>query len=564
MAEIRPYSFVKAVPEPEAEPVPVVIAGADLARLSFLVIDSVTDMRVATCAMLNEFGAGEVDYAARSGDAGGMLRRKEYDVVLSEYDLGHGFDGLYLFEEARRHGLLKASCVFMIVTAERRATRVIGAAELAPDAIVLKPYTGEVLYGKLLRAIRRKARFRPIDEAVLAHDFLLAIHLCEAEVAAGGEDATSFLRMKVHLLLRVGDWAAARDLCRELLAGQDLPWARMALGKALYHLASYDEARTVFQGVLAEHELVMEAYDWLAKTQRASGDGAGAQETLGRAVARSPYVVGRQRDLGEAAWHNGDLAAADAALSETVRLARYSFWRDAGDYGRLAQVKMARGDTLGARRTAAEIRREFKEGSAVVMADALDADIWLKHGDKAKAREALDQALHGISTLLVPPPSEAGLVLAQACMNQQRFEVGEKIVRTVLKNRHDDALLQERIMTLYRGVGREEVASRLIEETNQDIVSLNNEAVRLAQEGALAEAAERFVKAVADMPANLLVLLNAINALLAFVNRNGWHDTYMRRAAEFLERVHELDQDNGRALQLAEIYRKTCQRFGRT
>lgn len=149
-------------------------------------------------------------------------------------------------------------------------------------------------------------------------------------------------------------------------------------------------------------------------------------------------------------------------------------------------------------------------------------------------------------------------------MNQQRFEVGEKIVRTVLKNRHDDAVLQERIVTLYRGAGREEVASRLIEETNQDIVSLNNEAVRLAQEGALAEAAERFVRAVADMPANLLVLLNAINALLAFVNRNGWHDTYMRRAAEFLERVHELDQDNGRALQLAEIYRKTCQRFGRT
>ncbi|SFN04907.1 CheY chemotaxis protein or a CheY-like REC (receiver) domain [Formivibrio citricus] len=566
MAEIRPYSFIKPapVPEAEAEPVPAFSAGPDLSRLSFLVIDSVTDMRVATCSMLNEFGAGNVDYAARSGDALGMLRRKEYDVVLSEYDLGHGFDGLYLFEEARRHGILKASCVFMIVTAERRATRVIGAAELAPDAIVLKPYTGDMLYGKLVRAIRRKARLRPIDEAVLAHDFLRAIHLCEAEIEAGGDDATSFLRMKVHLLLRIGDWAAARDLCREVLAQADLPWARMALGKSLYHLGSHEEARTVFQGVIAEHELVMEAYDWLAKSQSAGGDGPGALETLRRAVARSPYVIGRQRDLGDVAWHNGDLATADAAISETVRLSRYSFWRDPGDYGRLAQVQIARGDTLGARRTATEIRREFKDAPAAAMADALDADIWLKHGDKIRARDALDQALHGLSTLLAPPPSEVGLVLAQACMNQQRFEVGEKIVRTVLKNRHDDAGLQGRVTTLFRQAGREEVASRLIEETNQDIVTLNNEAVRLAQSGELAAAAERFIKAVADMPANLMVLLNAINALLAFVNREGWHETYMRRAAEYLERVRELDQDNGRALQLAEIHRKTCQRFGRT
>lgn len=564
MSEIRPYSFANAVPVPELELATSASSGTDLSHLSFLVIDSVTDMRVATCALLNEFGAGNVDYASRSGDALGMLRHKEYDVVLSEYDLGHGFDGLYLFEEARRHSILKASCVFMIVTAERRATRVIGAAELAPDAIVLKPYTGDILYGKLIRAIRRKARFRPIDEAILAHDFLRAIHLCEAEIEAGGEDASSFLRMKVHLLLRIDDWAAARELCRELLAQTDLPWARMALGKSLYHLGSHEEARSVFQGVIAEHELVIEAYDWLAKSQRASGDGAGAQETLQRAVVRSPYVVGRQRDLGEVAWQEGDLAMADVALSETVRLSRYSFWRDPGDHGRLAQVQIARGDTLGARRTAAEIRREFKDVPAAAMADALDADIWLKHGDKIKARDALDQALHGLATLLAPPPAEVGLVLVHACMNQQRYEVGEKIARTVLKNRHDDFAVQGRVTTLFRQAGREEVASRLIDETNQDIASLNNEAVRLAQSGDLAAAAERFIKAVVDMPANPMVLLNTINALLAFVNRNGWHETYMRRVAEYLERVQELDQDNGRAMQLAEIHRKTCQRFGRS
>ena len=562
MAEIRPYSFAKSAPEPELVPQPVSLGSAvDLSGLRFLVVDSVPNMRAATCAQLSTFGAGQIEYASHAGDALGMIRRDDYDVILSEYDLGNGFDGLYLFEEARRHGLLKASCVFIIVTAERRATRVIGAAELAPDAIVLKPYTGETLYSKLMRAIRAKARLRPIDEAILAHDFLLAIRLCENGIQANDEDASALMRMKIHLLLRVGDWAAARDLCRETLAQADLSWARMALGKALYHLNGFEEALTVFQGVIAEHELVMDAYDWLARTQNALGDTTDALETLKRAATRSPYMVVRQRDLGELAWRNGDLATAETAMAETVRLARYSFWRDAGDWGRLAEVQLARGDNAGARRSAAEIRKEFREAPAAALADALDADIWLKLGDKQKARDALDQSLQGLATLLAPPPPEIGLAVASACMSQQRFDVGEKIARTVLKNRHDDPALHARVTDVFRRAGREEQGQRLIEEITQDIVTLNNEAVRLAQAGELAQAAEQFIKAVADMPANALVLVNAANALLAFVNRQGWHDTYMRRVAEYLERAKDIDPDNGRALQLAEIYRRTCLKF---
>lgn len=566
MAEIRRYSFTDP-PLPPESPTPAASLAAEtlaLGRLSMLVIDSVPDMRAATCSMLRDFGVGDIDYATRSGEALGMLRRKQYDVVLSEYDLGHSFDGLYLFEEARRHGFLKASCVFLIVTGERRASRVIGAAELAPDAIVLKPFTGDMLYGKLLRAIERKERFRAIDEAVLAQNYLQAIMLCDAQMQAAGQEEPLYQRMKIHLQLRVGDWTAARDGCRALLVQRDLPWARMALGKALYSLAQYEEARVVFQGVIAEHELVMEAYDWLARAQLAAGDGAAAQETLRQAALRSPFVVSRQRALGDVAWRNGDLAVADAALAETVRLARYSFAPDPGDYGRLAQVQIARGDTLAARRTAATLRREFKEPPSTVLADALDAEVWLKHGDKTRAREALETALHGMATYLVPPPPEVGLAVAQACFSQQRFEAGEKLVRNVLKNYHEDEALQRRVGELYRQVGREEMAERLIEETSQSVVALNNEAVRLAQEGALAEAAERFAKAVAEMPANQLVLLNAANALLAYVNQAGWHDTYMRQAAEYLERVREHNPLNGRALQLAEIHRRTCQRYGRS
>lgn len=170
---------------------------------------------------------------------------------------------------------------------------------------MLKPYNGEMLYGKLIRAIRRKARVRPIDEAILAHDFLQAIRLCDEGIKVGGEEATAYLRMKVHLLLRVGDWGGVRNLCRELLAQADLPWARMALGKALYHLDGFEEARTVFQGVIAEHELVMEAYDWLA-TQRAGGRRARNAETRSGAFAVRDRPPARPWRAGLAYRRSGD------------------------------------------------------------------------------------------------------------------------------------------------------------------------------------------------------------------------------------------------------------------
>ncbi len=563
MAEIKPYSFTKPAYAPELDAAPNQ-ASADLSALAFLVIDSVPDMRTTTGAQLSSFGATRIEYASRASDALGMIRQAEYDVILSEYDLGSGFDGLHLFEEARRHALLKTSCVFIIVTAERRATRVISAAELAPDAIILKPYTGDVLYSRLVRALRRKLRFRPIDEAILAQDFLHAIRLCEQGIQAGDEDAQAFLRMKVHLLLRIGDWSVVRDTCREILAENNVSWARMALGKALFRLKGYEEAQSVFQGVIAEHALVLDAYDWLARTQSALSNDDAALETLKHAAQRSPFMVSRQRDLGELAWRRDDLVTAQAAMEEAVRLSRYSFWRDPSDQAQLAQIQLAQGDLISARRTAEELRKSFKDAQARLMADAVDAEVWLRQGEGKKSRDGLDQALQGLAALLVPPAPAVGLVLVSACMHQQRFEMADKIVRTVLKNCHDEPSVRSRVIDVYRRVGQEEKGQQLIKEVAQDIVSLNNDAVQLARAGELAAAAKHFIKAVADMPANTLVLANAVNALLAYINRDGWQDTYMSQAREYLERIQRLDPDNGRALQLAEIHRRMCERHAAT
>ncbi|MBP7581448.1 MAG: response regulator, partial [Vogesella sp.] len=131
-------------------------------KKQFLVVDCVPEMQRAMSMTLQSFGAEKVEYAGKASDALVKLMRYDFDVVLCDYDLGGGSDGLYLYEEAKERNLLKQSCVFMIVSGERRAAKVLSAAELAPDGYLLKPFTGEELAKRLEVAMRRRDAFKVV------------------------------------------------------------------------------------------------------------------------------------------------------------------------------------------------------------------------------------------------------------------------------------------------------------------------------------------------------------------------------------------------------------------
>ena len=72
----------------------------------FLVVDSVPEMQRALAMTLSSFGAEKVEYASKASDALAKMGRYEFDVVLCDYDLGNGYDGLYLFEEVKERDLI--------------------------------------------------------------------------------------------------------------------------------------------------------------------------------------------------------------------------------------------------------------------------------------------------------------------------------------------------------------------------------------------------------------------------------------------------------------------------
>jgi len=533
----------------------------DYSRLLFLVVDPVNDMRGAMTMTLSTMGANKVEFANRIGDALAKIQRSDFDIILSEYDLEHTADGLHLLEEIKQRNLCKQSMVFMIVTAERRAQNVIGAVELAPDDYLLKPFTGEALAKRLERAIRKKLEFRCVDDAIRNNEYLAAIEECNRRIGSRDEYTLDFMKLKGRLALQIGDYESARQIYRSVLAAKPIPWAKMGLGKAEYHLKHFATAEASFEEVLQQNGQVMEAYDWLAKTHNAQAEYAAAQSVLQDAVRISPTIVTRQQALGETAAKNKDFSVAERAFRDTIDLAKYSFWRDAGHHANLSKVQLARGDTDGARKTLSEVRRDFKQDpKAALITYVIEANVSQALGDQAAANLALDKAQQQMASQDTPTPEQYAIEFAEACYRNGRDEVASEVIKQVIKNNHDNTELLARVEGMFETIGKSELGNQLVSETTQDIIDLNNQAVTLAKNGNLEGAVQLFIQAVGDMPANSQVTLNAVNALLAYVNTQGWHASYMQLAKEYLERIRQTDPNNGKFQKLTETYKTTLRR----
>jgi len=135
-----------------------------------------------------------------------------------------------------------------------------------------------------------------------------------------------------------GDYFTYEIGPESILVVRSVPWAKTGLGKVLFHTQDYAGAAQLFQQVLDEHRMFIEAADWLAKTLEAMGDGAKAQEVLQQAVQLSPNSPVRLKNLGDTAYRNGALDVAQAAFEKTIKISEFSPHKNPAVYARLAQV----------------------------------------------------------------------------------------------------------------------------------------------------------------------------------------------------------------------------------
>ncbi|MFA7505402.1 MAG: chemotaxis response regulator CheY [Burkholderiaceae bacterium] len=123
--------------------------------LRFLIVDDFSTMRRIIRNLLKELGHGSADEAEDGQIALHMLRRSEFDFVVSDINMPN-MNGFELLAAIRGDAALKHLPVLM-VTAEARKEDIILAARGGASGYIVKPFTKATLEEKLVRILDKMA-----------------------------------------------------------------------------------------------------------------------------------------------------------------------------------------------------------------------------------------------------------------------------------------------------------------------------------------------------------------------------------------------------------------------
>jgi predicted Zn-dependent protease len=135
-------------------------------------------------------------------------------------------------------------------------------------------------------------------------------------------------------------------------------------------------------------------------------------------------------------------------------------------------------------------------------------------GNTQKSEEAMEKSLKLATSNPELVSADVGMELAETCLKNGRKDEANELIRTVVKNHHEDKEVLGKITQVYQDAGVEAEGEELIKQTQKDIVSINNQGVELIKQGKLSESIEFFSKAVKGMPQNPIINLNAAQSLI--------------------------------------------------
>lgn len=520
---------------------------AKLAQAKVLVVDDFQGMRTVLRDLVRAMGVQRVDTAANGKDALQKLKASRYDVVVCDYNLGAGLNGQQVLDEARLHDWIGLSTIWVMVTAEKTPEMVTGVAEAKPDEYLLKPINQGMLQGRLERLLVKKQTLRKVEESLRAKDYASALQHCDALLHAAAAPSAELLRIKSELLLKLGDYPAARALFDAVLAQRDLPWARTGLGRLYFLQGQYELARGMFWQVLEDNPMFMEASDWQAKTFQALGDGMQAQLVLQDAARRSPNVVRRQKELGDVAYRNGELAVARAALEKTIKISEFSTNKQPEAYVALARVMSDSRQGDAALKWLQHTLKVFKDDPDVaVQVAAVQSVVHQQAGQIEAADKALAQAQALQERRQGRASARTTLELAASLLTLGRKSQAVDMLRQLVRTHHEDGQLSRQAQQLFERAGMGEEGRALMNEAREELIHINNQGVTLGRQGQFAEAARLLRMALQDLPGNEVMLLNLCGLLIAQMRAEGRSDALLGETMGLLRRVRELNPDSAK------------------
>lgn len=558
------------------EPAQDVPGALDWSKFRYLVVEDSPTMRAWLRQAIINMGGKSVTEAAGYGDAIYRLNNREsFDIVLCDYILSLDKymtlpggqraltkDGQHLLEECRHRKLLPSSSVFIMVTGESLYEKVFAVAELAPDDYLLKPMKPVLLAERLATAILRKQALKGLVELFDDQRYDECLQAARDFLATDTPYALDCARLIGDCLLKLERHEEAIRHFEDLLIDRpDLPWARMGLARARFHLDRYDESRDILESLVAENGDFAQAHDLLARVHEIKGSPEKSRALMKEVLARNPRAIHRHREVVRMALEmddNQDAVAAYEGLfahgagSVAVNPSDFSGFstlllqsRGKGDAQRLTQLisvlndyylkfnagsdqsgyqlaelvaQFARAKTLG---QAKEAKRFYEQISASVKQQPVN--------DNATKLSLMEVAI------AAGDPTTAG-----------------NIAKEVFADYHGNEAMTRRILgTLERG-GMGEAARQMSVEADRAVVDLNRKAVSLAKSGKAREAMEEFMR-LADTTRNLSITFNAALAIIHWLETVPSDEAGARKLAHYIEVIKNRDPTNPRTSQIEEM-----------
>lgn len=514
-------------------------------QFSALVIDDFPSMRSMISGFLKSMGLTSINSAGNAQEALALLAGKKYDLVICDYNLGHGQNGQQLLEAAKHKKYFGYATIWIMVTAEKTMDMFMGAAETKPDDYLLKPITEALLSDRLHRLMEKKQSLAPIEKAVQATDYLRAITLCNEMLAKPSANTQELQRIKSDLLLTTGELAAAKTYFESILATRNVAWAKTGLGKACFMSQDLPRAKMLFEEVLAENKMYLEAADWLARTHDALGDFQSAQQVLDHAMKLSPNAVLRQNQLAEVAHRNGDLGLAQTAYEKAIKLGEFSVHKGADAYVGLAKVLTSTNDPTAALKVLKQSREAFRDNDGAALKITI-AEGMTHHemGDIKQATAALARAEELQQQVGFQCNAQTSIDMAALLLRSGQKEKASQLLETVVKNNHDNAAILKQVGIAFEDAGMGEEGNELIRRSAQEVIDINNEGVALANAGKFEEGIKLIYRALQSMPNNDLMMTNLCGMMFGRMRQAGKDDLAIAEIRDLLERVGRINPGN--------------------
>ena len=497
--------------------------------------------------MLMSLGAKQVDTANDYQSAFMFLARKQYDLVLCDFNLGDGLNGQQLLRDLRHIERISYTTLFVVVSAERTKDIVLGTIECEPDGYIAKPFTQGDFIKRITRLVEQQAAFRTFNKAL--DDKQYAEAFAEADRIRDEQPKYSnlALRKKAGTLYELKQYEGALEQFNKALEKRTLTWAQIGRARCIAELGNTSQAIEEFEAIIQNNGLVVPAIDSLATCQLREGRKKDAQATVIKAVALSPMSIERQRWLGELSMDLGELETAVKANRTVLKLAQGTLKESVKQYEVFSRTlrkaieeetdsKAINDRIREGRQILKEGLQKFEDEASLKANDSLYRALdKFKQGDKEETIAIVDAAIARHKDLLTDQPSLI-IDIAETKLLAGDRPSAETMLRKLIIDHKDNKTLVDQAQSI--------LDIPLPHHQRMLITEKNHQGKHQYDVGDYEQALSSFRDALNLYPHHPSINLNAIQATLKLIESGQRSEKALAEAQAYMDASVPLETDH--------------------